>query len=179
VTSQLLAMQAENALAARFQALVDFVANQCSSGLPDSEAPEFGYLLTPKQGDEIDRLCDASGWARLTTYGVMISVDDVRHILESRMSKDGLTPAEIGLVVAKAYSPRSLVIANPPSQDSSSVRRSDQQSLMLNTQQKVVLGPMKYYGVAVLEIKAEGPRRYLAPVTCYHATEAKKRRIFK
>jgi hypothetical protein len=174
-----MAMQADIALENRFKALVDFVANQPSSGLPASDAPVFAYLLTPKQCDEIDRLCDANGWGRVTTYGVMFSVNDVRHILDSRMSKDGLTPAQIGLVVAKAYSPRSLVIPNPPPEDSTSVRRSHQQSLMLNTHQKVVIGTMKYYGVAILEIKAEGPRRYLAPVTCYHATEAKKRRIHR
>ncbi|MGE6334621.1 hypothetical protein [Stenotrophomonas sp. NPDC077659] len=109
----------------------------------------------------------------------MFSVEDVRHILDARSKKDGLNAEQIGTIVAKAYSPKSLVIPNPPTEDSSTTRRSDQQSLMLNTQQKVTIGSTKYYGVAVLEIRAEGARRYLAPVTCYHATEAKKRRIFK
>ena len=179
MTNPVMALEAEQKLADRFKTLVAFVATQPTSGLPDSEAPVFGYLLTSKQCDEMDRLCDANGWLRLTSYGVMFSVEDVRHIIDARSTKDGLNAEQIGTIVAKAYSPKSLVIPNPPTEDSSTTRRSDQQSLMLNTQQKITIGTTKYYGVAVLEIKAEGARRYLAPVTCYHATEAKKRRIFK
>ncbi|HCR32418.1 MAG TPA: hypothetical protein DIV57_03485 [Stenotrophomonas sp.] len=87
--------------------------------------------------------------------------------------------SEIEELLAKAYSPRSLIRCNPPGGSDAAPRRSEQQSVMLNTHQKLYIGGTPYYATAVLEIRVSGSRRYLAPVTCYHVTEAKKRKMLK
>ena len=171
--------QAEVHLERCIRELVEFVTTQSETGRCDAEGPAFAYLLTQKQADEIDRVCDASGWGRINCYGVLIAPKDIRHILTARASKDGLTAAEVAAIVIRAYNPRSLLRNNPLSQEHGDFRRSSIQSVMLNTHQKLLLGGSGYYGVAILEIRQDGARRYLAPVTCYHATEAKKRRILK
>jgi hypothetical protein len=172
-----MSVQGEYELAARFRKLVESVAQSRRKNDADSFA--FAYLLTPKQADEIDRVCDENRWERVNCYAIMIKPGYIRHVLAARKDKDGLSVAEIAAVVAKAYSPRSLLRINPPSGETSNDRRRDRQSVILNTQQKVLLRGTPYYATAILEIRIEGCRRYLAPVTCYHATEAKKRRILK
>lgn len=126
----------------------------------------------------MDRVCDENGWERLNCYAVMVNAPDIRHVLNSRKTKDGLYSEQIADIVAKAYSPRSLIRHNPPSIGCAE-RTSDQQSIMLNTQQKLNLDGSAYYATAILDIRVDGSRRYLAPVTCYHATEAKKRKILR
>lgn len=172
-----MSVQGEYELAARFQKLVESVDD--SRRKSDADASAFAYLLTPKQADEIDRVCDENRWERVNCYAIMIKPGYIRHVIAARKDKDGLSKAEIATIVAKAYSPRSLLRFNPPSGEASNDRRSDRQSVILNTQQKVLLRGTPYYATAILEIRIEGSRRYLAPVTCYHATEAKKRRILK
>lgn len=172
-------VQLEYALADCLRELVRFVEAQSQSGARDEQAPALAYCLTPKQCDDMDRVCDESGWERLNSYAIMINPSDIRHILASRSKKDNLDCTQIAEIVAKAYSPRSLVRRNPPTFDPTAERRGDQQSVMLNTQQKFTLNGTAYYATAILEIRVSGARRYLAPVTCYHATEAKKRKILK
>lgn len=172
-------VQLEYALADCLRDLVRFVDAQSHSGERDEQAPALAYCLTPKQCDDMDRVCDENGWERINCYAVMINPSDIRHVLSSRSKKDNLDCAQIAEIVAKAYSPRSLVRRNPPTIDAATERRSDQQSVMLNTHQKFKLDGTAYYATAVLEIRVSGSRRYLAPVTCYHVTEAKKRKILK
>ncbi|WP_431769091.1 hypothetical protein, partial [Xanthomonas campestris] len=47
-----------------FKALFDFVVSMDATGAKDEEAPAFSYILTPKQVDEIDRVCDANQWQK-------------------------------------------------------------------------------------------------------------------
>lgn len=169
----------EYVLADCIRELVRFVDGQTSSGAEDAIAPAFAYLLTPKQCDDVDRVCDENGWLRLNCYAVMLGPGEIRHVLDARKQKDGLMCSEIEELLAKAYSPRSLMRCNPPGGSDAAPRRSEQQSVMLNTHQKLYIGGTPYYATAVLEIRVSGSRRYLAPVTCYHVTEAKKRKMLK
>ncbi|MEB1944061.1 hypothetical protein [Xanthomonas campestris] len=52
--------ESEKLLAQAFKALFDFVVSMDATGAKDEEAPAFSYNLTPKQVDEIDRVCDAN-----------------------------------------------------------------------------------------------------------------------
>lgn len=110
-------VQLEYALAGCLRELVRFVDAQSQSGARDEQAPELAYCLTPKQCDDMDRVCDESGWERLNCYAIMINPSDIRHILTSRSKKDNLDCTQIAEIVAKAYSPRSLVRRNPPTFD--------------------------------------------------------------
>jgi len=169
----------EYALADRIRELVRFVDRQSIAGAEDWRAPAFAYLLTPKQCDDFDRVCDENAWLRLNCYAVMLGPGEIRHVLDARKQKDGLMCSEIEELLAKAYSPRSLIRCNPPGGSDAAPRRSEQQSVMLNTHQKLSIGGTPYYAMAVLEIRVSGSRRYLAPVTCYHVTGAKKRKMLK
>ena len=168
--------ESEKLLAHAFKALFDFVVSMDATGAKDEEAPAFSYILTPKQVDEIDRVCDANQWQKITTHGIEIGVSAIQHVLKARRLKDEITDAEILEIIAKAYSPRSLLRQN---------RDHGQQSLIFNTHQKVKVGNTAFHGLAVLELKTEvigiganaKVRTYLAPVTCYHANEAKIRAI--
>lgn len=169
----------EYALADRLRELVRFVDGQGENCADDVTALATAYLLTRKQCDDVDRICHENNWAPLNCYAVMVGPDDIRHVLNARRNKDGLSCAQVAEIIAKAYSPRSLIRRNPPARSGGAARKSEQQSVMLNTHQKLNIGGTLYYATAILEIRIAGSRRYLAPVTCYHATEAKKRRILK
>ncbi|KGK63962.1 hypothetical protein [Xanthomonas citri] len=168
--------ESEKLLAQAFKALFDFVVSMDAMEAKDEEAPAFSYMLTPKQVDDIDRVCDANQWPKITTHGIEIGVKAIQHVLTARRDKDGITDAEILEVITKAYSPRSLLREN---------RKYGQQSLIFNTHQKVKVGNTAFHGLAVLELKTEvigtgahaKVRRYLAPITCYHANEDKIRSI--
>lgn len=141
-----------------------------TTGAKASDAPIFSYLLTQKQRDEIDRVCAANRWPRINCAGILIDVNAIKHPLETRRYKDVVTDDEIKAIIIKSYSPRSLIRVN---------RDRGQQALILNTHQKIKVGGTTYHAMAVLQIKSDGARNYLAPVTCYHATEAKVRAIVR
>lgn len=168
--------KAEVLLAQAFEALFNFVVAMHISGKKERDAPVFSLLLAPKQIDEVNRVCDANNWPKITTHGIEINVQAVRHALEARRHKDQISDEEILEILTKAYHPRSLVRSNR--NDGNRVQH-ERQSLLFNTHQKVKVGNTMFHGLAVLQLKTEGARTYLAPVTCYHATEAKIRAIKK
>lgn len=159
----------EQHIADAFNALFDYVV-ALPPGSAGEDAPIFSYLLTPKQKYEIDKACTENGWLMINCVGILIDLEAIRHPLGTRRVKDGITNDEIKRIIAAAYSPKSIVRAN---------RNHGQQALMLNNQRKVPIGNegSVFFGMAVLEIKTDGTRNYLAPVTCYHANEAKSRAI--
>lgn len=146
----------EYVLADCIRELVRFVDRQTSGGAEDAHAPAFSYLLTPKQCDDVDRVCDENGWLRLNCYAVMHDPGEIRHVLDARKQKDGLMCSEIEELLAKAYSPRSLMRCNPPGGSDAAPRRSEQQSVMLNAHQKLYIRGTPYYATAVLEIRVSG-----------------------
>ena len=162
------AYQSELCLAAAFDALFDFVIAVHNGQANAVDAPVFTYLLTPKQRAEIDRVCTENNWPLINCPGILIDVNAIWHPIEARRAKDRLADTAIREIIRKAYSPRSMVRTN---------REHGEQALIFNTHQKIVIGSSAYHGLAVLEIRSDGPTNYLAPVTCYHATEAKVRAI--
>lgn len=159
----------EQHIADAFNALFDYVV-ALPPGNAGLDAPIFSYLLTPKQKFEIDNVCIQNGWPMINCIGILIDLEAIRHPLGTRRAKDRITDDEIKRIIATAYSPKSIVRAN---------RDHGKQALMLNNQRKVPIGKggAVFFGMAVLEIKTDGARNYLAPVTCYHANEAKSRAI--
>lgn len=158
----------EQDLAQAFHALFDFVAAVPVACAKDADAPIFTYLLTPKQLADLEIECQTNGWPSITCPGILIDAEAVRHPLRTRTSKDGITEAEIRTIVIKAYSQSSMVRSN---------RGRDKQAIVLNANQKVQVGATTFYAMAIVQIEVSGDRCYLAPVTAYHANEAKARAI--
>lgn len=137
-------------------------------GTNDEVVPAFSYLLTPKQFDRVRKICKEKGWDVPNQRGVLIDLEAVAHPLDARMTKDQCTVEEVVEILLAAYSPQSQVGLNKPKH---------LQAIVFNTRQKVRIGKASFYAVAVVRIRVEGGRKYLAPVTAYHATEAKIRSI--
>ena len=156
------AYQCELALAQAFRNLVAHVAG----GKPTATAPSFTYIMTPKQYDAVRRICGRQGWPVLNCRGILIDPNAVRHPLEQRALKDGCSRVEVEDILIKAYSTRSVAVIN---------RDRHRQAIMLNASQRVRVGGATFYGLAIVELKTAGRKNYLAPVTAYHASEAKKR----
>src|SRR5688572_3486968 len=106
------AFQSEQLLAAAFDALFAFVVSMPQTGNKEDDAPVFSYLLTPKQKDQIDRVCSENGWPQINCLGILINVDAVRHPLTTRRAKDRISDDEIRQIIQKAYSARSLIRVN-------------------------------------------------------------------
>lgn len=163
--------KSEQTLEAASAVLVDFVIG----GGADDDAPSFSYLLSPKQFDTINKICQEQGWPQIHVPGVRIDARFVRHVLESRSgSNDRLQVHEIKAILAKAISYRCSIVRN--AKESKGHHR---QSLMFNAQHKVLIRGTRYYALVVLGIKTDAStsRNYLAPITCYHADEAKGRAL--
>ncbi len=92
----------------------------------------------------------------------------VAHPLASRSRKDGCTPQETLSILVNAYCAYSQIGLNKPKHT---------QGILFNTGRKVRIGDAMYFAVAVLQVCTEGGEKYLAPVTAYHATEAKLKNI--
>jgi len=163
--------QGDSALAEAFKGLMDVVVSMRDAGVPISQvqhAPVFTYLMTPKQFDRIKKICMQKGWDVPNQRGILIDLDAVAHPLDARESKDNCTVSEALEILVTAYSAYSQVGMNKPKYA---------QGIVFNTARKVQVGRAKYYAVAVVQVCVEGRKKYLAPVTAYHATEAKIRSI--
>lgn len=160
-----------SALQDAFIALVEIALvrrRSADHGTNDEVVPAFSYLLTPKQFDRVRKICKEKGWDVPNQRGVLIDLEAVAHPLDARMTKDQCTVEEVVEILLAAYSPQSQVGLNKPKH---------LQAIVFNTRQKVRIGKASFYAVAVVRIRVEGGRKYLAPVTAYHATEAKIRSI--
>jgi hypothetical protein len=124
--------------------------------------------MTPKQFERIRRICMQKGWDVPNCRGILIDLQAVAHPLESRESKDNCTVNEALEILVTAYCAYSQIGLNKPK---------SAQGIVFNTGRKVQVGKAKYYAVAVVKVCSNGPEKYLAPVTAYHATEAKVRNI--
>lgn len=164
-------VQGQRALAEAFAALAEIaLTRRVADGHASYEnhIPAFSYLLTPKQYDRIRRICREKGWDVPNQKGVLIDLEAVAHPLQSRMAKDHCTVEEVMDILLAAYSPHSQVGLNRPKHG---------QAIVFNTRYKVRVGKAHFFAVAVLKVRVDGGRKYLAPVTAYHATEAKIRNI--
>lgn len=156
--------ECELALAHAFKDLVAHVV----AGGSRLAAPSFTYLMTPKQFSAAQKICADNAWPVVNCWGILIDHDAIYHPLQTRVAKDGCSSDEVREILVKAYGPNSIVRIN---------RQRGAQALLLNAHQRVTVGTSSYYSLAVLEVRTDGHRNYLAPVTAYHATEAKMRAI--
>lgn len=163
--------QSDLALADAFKELMHVVVSMRDAGVPLSQvqhAPIFSYLMTPKQFDRIKKICMQKGWEVPNQRGILIDLEAVAHPLDARESKDNCTIDEALAILVAAYSAYSQIGLNKPKHS---------QAIVFNTGRQVQVARNKYYAVAVVEVRVEGRKKYLAPVTAYHATEAKIRNI--
>lgn len=161
----------DESLAEAFRELMNVVISMRNAGVDlrhVQQAPEFTYLLTPKQFDRIKRICRDMRWPEPNRRGILIDLQAIAHPLDSRESKDNCTPDEALQILANAYCAYSQVGLNKPKHA---------QGIIFNTGRKVSVGTGSYYALAVVKVCEEGAIKYLAPVTAYHATEAKIRKI--
>jgi hypothetical protein len=160
----------DDSLAEAFSELVNVVVSMKQAGVALShvtEPPVFTYLLTPKQFDRVRKICRENQWPQPKCRGILIDLEAVAHPLEARGDKDGCTPADVIAILTNAYCVYSTVHMN----------KQHAQAILLNTGRKVKVGIGSYYAMAIIEVRNAGGITYLAPVTAYHATEAKIRKI--
>ncbi len=140
------------------------------AGVPAEEwnAPLFTYLLTNKQFNALKVICTRQGWPPPPGRGITFFPHVIKHILTARSGKDGLTWQECAAVLAASLSPCSHVAVQ---------KAHDQQVVVLNSVEVLRVGRTqeKYRGMLIVEVTLNE----LAPVTAYHASEAKSRAIMK
>jgi hypothetical protein len=139
------------------------------AGVPAEEwnAPLFTYLLTNKQFNELKVICTRQGWPP-PGRGITFFPHVIKHILTARGGKDGLTWQECAAVLAASLNARSSVAVQ---------KIHEQQVVVLNSVEVLRVGKTreKYRGMLIVEVTINN----LAPVTAYHASEAKSRAIMK
>lgn len=158
----------DESLVEAFSELMSVVINMQQAGVAlahVTEPPVFTYLLTPKQFDRIKRTCRENQWPEPNCRGILIDLEAVAHPLDTRGIKDGCTPAEVLAILTHAYCAHSEVGTNKPKY---------RQGIMFN-KRKVKIGTGSYCAVAVVEVRSEGSKTYLAPVTAFHANDSKIR----
>ncbi|MCU6401185.1 hypothetical protein KW811_22125 [Enterobacter quasiroggenkampii] len=135
-------------------------------GLPQDvwDTPCFTYLLTKKQFNQMKVLCQRNGWNVPTSPAVPITWAMFKHVLSARTSKDKLRWQECAEILATAFSVQSNVFVN---------RDYSQQTIVLNAVKRIRVGGAGFFAMAIVEVSENN----LAPVTAYHATEAKCKAI--
>ncbi len=159
------------AVAQAFRALLDHATRLEQAGLRLDQAghvAEFTYILTAKQFDRIRKICRQQQWPEPNCRGIRFDLESIKHPLLARQLKDGCTADEVLEILTSAYCSQSQVGLNKPKQA---------QVVMFSGGRKVLVGKTRYQAVAVIKVCQEGTRKYLAPVTAFHATEAKVRSI--
>lgn len=124
----------------------------------------FSYILTPKQRDQIKRICIREGWEVNQSKGITITIQAIKHVLAGRKSKDGLSTQECAQVLSSAYSKHSEIALN---------KDRDQQAFILNAKISVHIKSTAFYCAAILQVSEND----LAQVTAYHTTWAKIKAI--
>lgn len=100
--------------------------------------------------------------------GIRFDLEAIRHALLALQMKDGCTVDEVLEILTSAYCSQSQVGLNKPKHA---------QVVMLSGGGKVQVGKTRYQAVAVIKVCQDGARKYFAPITAFHATEAKVRSI--
>lgn len=130
------------------------------------ERPLFTYVLTKRQFNQLNLICHKEGWPRQTCPGITLYPHHISHVLTSR-AKDGLNWVQVAELLSASFCTRSEIAAN---------KGRSMQGVILNGFEKLTtVTGQKYFGMAVLQVSEND----LAPVTAYHATEAKIKAIKK
>jgi len=154
--------------AIRFYTQQVYVVSSSGLWMPQEEweKPLFTYLLTKKQFNQINRICHAEGWPRQTNPGITVYPHHIKHVLTSR-AKDGLSWVQVSQILCAAFCTHSEIALN---------KDRDMQGVILNSVDRLtIVSGQKHYGMAILQVSEND----LAPVTAYHASEAKIKAIKK
>lgn len=156
----------DNAIRDAFFFFTELADAMDEKGLPQDvwETPCFTYLLTKKQFNQMKVLCQRNGWDLPTSPAVPITWAMFKHVLAARTSKDKLSWEECAEILATAFSVQSNVFIN---------RDYSQQTVVLNAVKRIRVGGAGFFAMAIVEVSENN----LAPVTAYHATEAKCKAI--
>ena len=122
--------------------------------------PLFTYIMTKKQFNRLNVLCQQNGWPRQVCPGIVFSARDIQHVITARIGKDKLSWQEVANILNASYCVRSEVAVN---------KGRNQQAVVLNSVDDIYVRGQKYYGLAIIQVSTNN----LAPVTAYHATKAK------
>ena len=146
-----------------FAELADAMGNQ---GLPQHvwDTPCFTYLLTKKQFNQMKVVCQRSGWPVPVSPAVPITWAMFSHVLSARGNKDQLSWQECAEILSAAFSVQSNVFVN---------RDYAEQTVVLNAIKRITVGGAGFFALAIVDVSGNK----WAPVTAYHATEAKCKKI--
>ena len=128
------------------------------------DAPLFTYVLTKRQLNQLNVICKKQEWPHQRCPGITIFPRHIKHVLTSR-KKDGLNWVQVAEILSASFCTRSVVTMN---------KDRSMQGIILNANERLIkVSGQKYYGMAILQVSEND----LAPVTAYHATEAKIKAI--
>ncbi|EHH6290856.1 hypothetical protein NR288_24025 [Enterobacter sp. BT855] len=156
----------DDAIRDAFYIFTQQAAEMDDKGLPQEvwETPCFTYLMTKKQFNQMKVVCQRNGWDLPTSPAIPITWAMFRHVLSARNSKDKLSWQECAEILATAFSVQSNVYVN---------RDYSEQTIVLNAARRINVAGAGFFAMAIVDVSENN----LAPVTAYHATEAKCRAI--
>ncbi|WP_122531516.1 hypothetical protein [Pseudomonas viridiflava] len=163
--------QGDASLADAFRTLVEQVVAMDDSGITRhgrAQLAEFTYLMTDKQFARARSICMKMCWPVPNCRGIHIDREAVAHPLRTRMLKDGCTVEEVLQILIAAYCGYSEIGLNKPKHA---------QGIIFNRSRSVKIGKGHYRALAIYKLCEERGRRFLSPVTAFHTTEAKIRKI--
>ena len=125
----------------------------------------FSYLLTNKQIANIKKICLKKGWPiPKNIQGITIKGHFIKHVLNSRVGKDNITPAECADILTKSFHKNGEIGVNV---------RYKNQGIILNSKNRVEVQGNSRYSMAVFNVEDDN----LSPVTAYDADRAKINKI--
>lgn len=141
----------------------DYVFEVEKGGVPGDvwEVGFFSYLLTRKQIDHVKKICRQQRWPiPKNLKGITIKGDFIKHVLNSRTSKDELTAAECADILSKSFHKNGEVGVNVKHQN---------QGVILNSKNRVNVRGNSRYSMTIFNVEGDN----LSPVTAYDADRAK------
>lgn len=130
-------------------------------------APVFSYLLSPKQYAQVRQLASEEGWPVPNCRGILIDLNAINHPRESR-AKESVSAQQTAEILKVVYGKFSRLGVN---------KKYDKQALIFNSGKALNWNGTNYYAVAVLVVDEKDGRVFLRPVTAYHSTDAKIKKI--
>lgn len=127
-------------------------------------SPLFTYVLTKRQLNQLNVICKKQDWPHQNYPGITVYPRHIKHVLTSRI-KDGLNWVQVAEILSASFCTHSRVTIN---------KDRNMQGIILNAKERLTtISGQKYFGMAILQVSEND----LAPVTAYHATEAKIKAI--
>jgi hypothetical protein len=125
----------------------------------------LSFIFTKRQLSDLRKVCIINGVECPNIKGITLKIRDFHKALKTRIEHDHLTAENVGEMLAKTYSTKSLV------RDNESYAA---QGFLLNSKEKLSFNPEKgFYGLAVLSVEEDK----VVQVTSYHTNKNKAEAI--